>query len=686
MDVIPFGPLRTTKVIWQGSTGGWALTVVCKATSRLEPIESPLAEEQEAPNEEDNFWDDDQAKSLYAPSDLAPFKTRADVLVVGHAFAPHQQPVRALMARLCVGEVDKSIEVWCDRAFGSDGRLLEGPRFTKMSLRYERAAGGPGTSNPIGMRFDAPPDMYGSFAIPNLQPPGTHVGWKGDTFAPIGFGPIAPSWPGRAEKLYRFAAGFSHARWFERPLPDGIDVAYFNAAPPDQQVEALRPNERLVLENLHRDHARLVTSLPGVRPRATAERGGRLEEIELLCDTLWIDTDRATCTLVWRGRIGLRAPDEAGRIMVSTELPDGKAIGGSAASAGSTPRAGNAPPPAFGGGINDRIAILSKSIDDATATLVPALEDAARAKDLPATPFQPAPRIMGSADHLGGLLAKIPVAVLNSPAAGGETITLVARSEEAKPGDALPFQKDGASAAGAHISVPAFPGAGGIPAAQPMPAYTPSRAPGAPVPDAPQFDGAPSREPVIAPPMIGPLATPEMAQGPVLLPESPAPEPVAVPKPAESKSAEPAAPEPSPGDFELERCAALTASIARRKPDKVAILEENDLTPERWEAIERHWADAIRKETASGKTGLLKRFDAAYVEQLEKERGPIQVSEYARIAVASERGTVGEVLAELGLPKGALMRIERVWIEQTVKNVMVGERLREALAAARSTE
>jgi hypothetical protein len=115
-------------------------------------------------------------------------------------------------------------------------------------------------------------------------------------------------------------------------------------------------------------------------------------------------------------------------------------------------------------------------------------------------------------------------------------------------------------------------------------------------------------------------------------------------------------------------------------------LEENDLTPERWESIERHWAEAIRKETASGKTGLLKRFDAAYVEQLEKERGAIQVSEYTRIAVASERGTVGEVLVELGLPKGALMRIERVWTQKVVKDAALGERVRDAVENARSEQ
>ena len=121
MDVVSRGPLPVSKVVWQPRPGGWALTFVCKATYRLAPIKSELADEQEPPNEGDNYWDNDASRSLYAPSDLAPFKPRADILVVGHAFAPQGQPARAVTARVNVREVDKSIEVWCDRWWSSDG-------------------------------------------------------------------------------------------------------------------------------------------------------------------------------------------------------------------------------------------------------------------------------------------------------------------------------------------------------------------------------------------------------------------------------------------------------------------------------------------------------------------------------------------------------------------------------------
>src|SRR5689334_17838914 len=100
MDVVSVSLLRVASVVWQPRRGAWALTVVCKATYTLVPVESKLAQEQEYPNEDDNHWNDDPARSLYSPSDLAPFKPRADVMLVGHAFAPRKEPVRSLVARL----------------------------------------------------------------------------------------------------------------------------------------------------------------------------------------------------------------------------------------------------------------------------------------------------------------------------------------------------------------------------------------------------------------------------------------------------------------------------------------------------------------------------------------------------------------------------------------------------------
>ena len=143
MDAIPASPLRASSIFWQGSAR--VLTVVCKATFALAPGESTLEADAEDIHEEDAHWDDDRARSIFAPSDLVPYKARAEVLLVGNAFAPRGEPVRSLIARMIVGEIDKSIEVQQDRAWNQDGALQEGALFSRMSLQYERAAGGPDT-------------------------------------------------------------------------------------------------------------------------------------------------------------------------------------------------------------------------------------------------------------------------------------------------------------------------------------------------------------------------------------------------------------------------------------------------------------------------------------------------------------------------------------------------------------
>jgi len=72
MDVVSSGDLLTSSILWQPQAGAWALTAVCKATSQLAPVESPLAARQEPIHEDDEHWNDDAARSLRAASDLAP--------------------------------------------------------------------------------------------------------------------------------------------------------------------------------------------------------------------------------------------------------------------------------------------------------------------------------------------------------------------------------------------------------------------------------------------------------------------------------------------------------------------------------------------------------------------------------------------------------------------------------------
>lgn len=319
MQVFSNCPLRVRSIVWQPAPGSWALTVICKATFTLAPGNSPLAAIQEDPQSGDRGWDGHEASSLYAPSDLVPFKARADVILVGHAFSPGQTPTNVLATRLSFGDIDKSVEVFADRVWGPDGQMRMVRPFATMPLRYERAAGGPGTWNPVGIPFDAPPDAQGVATLPNLQPPGLSLTRRGEPIAPIGFGPIAPGWPARVEKLGRHVGAWSPTSWEAHPVPAALDPGYFNAAPPDQQLDSLRPGERILLKNLNPGCPVLVTRLAPVAPLALLDRGRGLEPIALSCDTLWIDTDRAVAALIFRGRLALSQENEPGEIRISLE-------------------------------------------------------------------------------------------------------------------------------------------------------------------------------------------------------------------------------------------------------------------------------------------------------------------------------------------------------------------------------
>jgi hypothetical protein len=643
MDVISTCSLRVGSILWRPRPSAFMLTVVCKATFVLLPGASVLAREQDAPNEADDHWNDDERRSLHAANDLVPFKRRADVILVGHAYAPRMQPVSWLTARLIVGEVDKAVEVHADRLWTQQGELREGARFTKMPLRYERAGGGAETSNPVGIRAGAWPDMYGQITVPNLLPPGFHVKQPGEVVPPVGFGPIAPGWPTRSEKLHRHAAGWDHRRWNDRPLPEDIDAGFFNAAPADQQVGELRSDERIVLENLHPEHKRLVTSLPGMAPRAMVERAGAAaQEVRLRCDTLCIDTDRGVCNLVWRGHVVLSRADEVGRVVITAE-------GGGQDEAVTTIvgglRAGAVTP--FEGARSP--AASAHEVE----TTIPMVVPGARSAALPfreVSPWEGPPAMaMSTGEAMRRADDEGTGTVLGGMRWSGETLPFVGYSDSARP---------------AAEAV-----------ATPMPAPSFVVVEQAPVRRVEPETVAPA-EAVAPPPMIGPLARAEMA------------EKEAVPEQEEAAPTAPMAPVvalpvPEPGvpleQFPIERCAAIAASTARRREARSTILEENELTPERWGEIQDHWAREIRAEIKRGKTLLLKAYDVAYVAQLEKERGPIRPEEYARLVVATERDSAEEEITALGLPRGALMRIQRLWLDRIAGDPELGKAIRAAI-------
>lgn len=296
-----------------------------KATfSLVDGGEATVAEVQD-PIFGDRPWDNDPRASLFGPDDLAPLKPKVDILLAGHAYAPGGAPVTELVTTLRVGDFAKSLRVTGDRFWvpGPSGLVASEPApFTSMPIRYERAARS--LENPVGIDLDeAAP---GAMAAPNIE--------AEDEEGMPGFGAVAPAWHRRRDMLSAAALAWVESVTTSRdpsqgPAPHGVDFRFFNAAPADQQLDMLRVGTPITLENLHPTHSVMESRLPAVRPQVfrVDPASGRVTEVALRSDTLWIHSDRGVAVVCYRGLTDVRGGsyEAVGRLVVTAD-PNGKRI------------------------------------------------------------------------------------------------------------------------------------------------------------------------------------------------------------------------------------------------------------------------------------------------------------------------------------------------------------------------
>ncbi len=135
--------------------------------------------------------------------------------------------------------------------------------------------------------------------------------------------------------------------------------------------------------------------------------------------------------------------------------------------------------------------------------------------------------------------------------------------------------------------------------------------------------------------------------------------------------------------YPIERCAALAAAIDLTPSGADRCLQRDGLDGETWRRLEMHWEEAMDNESRSGRRELVERYDGAYVEQLEGERGAISIDDYARLKVATTRGTQRSVVRELGLPAAAIIKIDRQWISKIAGDAGLRMRVRRAVEQQR---
>jgi len=225
-------------------------------------------------------------------SDLVAFKPRADIVLVGNAYAPGGRGAKSVEVKVQVGRTLKIMAIFGDRVWSfpsadQSAPLQVGPaEFVKMPLTYDRAFGGIDEHAQVSAKtprfrpwFDR--NFFGRGFIgartvasihkkplPNIEDP-TWLIRTWDSFPPptgCGFYP-RNSMP-RSSYL-----GTMDEKWKKQRAPEQPEdfcFGFFNGAHPELQVQGyLIGNEAVELTNVIAGNERAAFLLPGLRPVLT---------------------------------------------------------------------------------------------------------------------------------------------------------------------------------------------------------------------------------------------------------------------------------------------------------------------------------------------------------------------------------------------------------------------------------
>lgn len=266
-------------------------------------------------------WRGDPAlTSLLHEPQIAFTKLATDVVLLGHAVPTNAERTEGLVG-IRLGPLQKTAKVFGDRRVV---RRLGVPMigrpepFEQMPIVYERAFGGWDRSdadplkhrqevrNPVGVGLRAHLKPEGEGLLPNFEDPQHLISSLDDTPPPAGFGFIGPNWQPRLGFAGTYDAGWVKTR---KPLlPRDFDRRFFNAASPGLIAPGhLRGDEAVVVIGAS-PRGRVDFRLPGVPPPACrlALRGRRWSVLPTVLDTVTVDMDQDTVTLLWRAHLPVR--------------------------------------------------------------------------------------------------------------------------------------------------------------------------------------------------------------------------------------------------------------------------------------------------------------------------------------------------------------------------------------------
>jgi hypothetical protein len=269
----------------------------------------------------DEHFGDPALTAIARESDFVPLKPRIDILVSAHAVSPNVHPVARMDVSLAWSGFVKQAIVTGDRQWlrrlGGFLSASQPRAFTQLPLTWDRAYGGMDQSdgevpqhaaelrNPVGKGFyikGRPSETVEGQPLPNIESPGQLIEVWSDRREPIGFGPIGRSWQPRV----RFAGTYDQ-RWMDERLPflpSDFDDRYFQSAPLDQQLPALKAGDAFLCINMNAS-GRFLVRTPAFNVPVRFELEQRTATQSIRPDTVILEPAKQKLILVGRARVPL---------------------------------------------------------------------------------------------------------------------------------------------------------------------------------------------------------------------------------------------------------------------------------------------------------------------------------------------------------------------------------------------
>ena len=323
MELLNATDMLASYTMGTDKTGRESLVVVVKGTFTL-PLNGsmPVLSEVQVPIvEADQFSGEPGFSAVTYESEYAPFKPRCDVLINGSACAAKGKQVSSLEVGIKLANITKVIQVIGNRFWftgtGSIGVTSPQP-FNKMPISYDVAFGGIDDAHPNpdkrdafmanpfgkGLHRNLQNELVHNTPLPSTQERGKSVSYPDKDYKPMAFGPIGRAWPERAQ----YAGTYDQA-WIDDVfpfLPADFDDRYFQSAPADQQCDYLQGGELVQLLNFT-EQGKTTFTLPKIEvPLVYFRTKGDDEHLKAVIDTLIIEPDKGTFSLIWRSSLPLK--------------------------------------------------------------------------------------------------------------------------------------------------------------------------------------------------------------------------------------------------------------------------------------------------------------------------------------------------------------------------------------------